>query len=216
MQCKSKFLRSAFGIFIGIAITFPLLTGLVFSQALAQGSVPDWGAVIEENQSSASLDMKSYLYLAIAYANTGKLAKAKEAFQSIAKAGYVEFGREVIEENEAKLKRNPGDIVALNCLAFTYYAFERYEAALSEFLKIVALDRGNVWVRQYLALVYGKLGLLDKGIEVLKKAIEIDPRNEYSHLLLGLAYQERKWYLLAMIEFAKAPNAIREVSRLRD
>mgnify|MGYP000865096487 FL=1 len=76
------------------------------------------------------------------------------------------------------------------------------------------LDSGNVWSHNYLAIVYGKLGQVDSGIAQLKKSLEIEPKNEYTHLLMGLAYTEKGQYGNAAKHYIKAPRALKTIIKL--
>jgi len=51
---------------------------------------------------------------------------------------------------------------------------------------------------------------------VLKAALEIDPSNDYTHLLLGLAYREKGWYVLSVLELARARRALSVLRSLAD
>ncbi len=57
---------------------------------------------------------------------------------------------------------------------------------------------------------------LDEAIDVLKAALEIDPSNDYTHLLLGLAYREKGWYVLSVLELARARRALSVLRSLAD
>lgn len=179
--------------------------------AAGVNAVPRWERIIEENKGAPPSDLDAHLLLAVAYANTGKPGPASMEFDLISKSDYTAFRDRVVAENEAKLKVNPGDILALNLLAFAYYSFGQYEASLGCFKRLRELDPRNVWICHYLALVYGQLNRDDEAFSVLCEALRLDSRNEYTHLLLGLAYQKRGQELQALWEFIQAPNALREV-----
>lgn len=175
----------------------------------------DWSAIVAANRSRGPDDLEGRLYLAIAYANQGMVPEAAREFRAIESAGYEEFGREVIARAEQVLDRDPGDIISLNLVAFAYYAFSDFKRSAECFEKLVALDPRNVWTRHYFAVSLSRIGQLDKAIEVLKAALSLDPSNEYTHLLLGLAYREKGWYVLSLLELAQAGRAVRELSTLK-
>ena len=175
----------------------------------------DWSAVVAANRSRAPDDLEGRLYLAIAYANQGMVPEAAREFRAIESAGYEEFGREVIARAEQVLDRDPGDIISLNLVAFAYYAFSNFKKSAECFEKLVALDPRNVWTRNYFAVSLSRIGELDRAIEVLRAALSLDLSNEYTHLLLGLAYREKGWYVLSLLELAQAGRAVRELSNLK-
>ncbi|MGE5592755.1 MAG: tetratricopeptide repeat protein [Betaproteobacteria bacterium] len=174
----------------------------------------DWSAIVAANKGRLSDDLEGRLYLAVAYANQGMVPEATREFRAIEAAGYEEFGREVIAKAEEALAKDANDIVNLNVVAFAYYAFSDFEKSSECFEKLVSLDPRNIWTRHYFAVSLSRIGKLDKAIEVLKGALALDPSNEYTHLLLGLAYREKGWYILSILEFARAGKAIRELSTL--
>lgn len=179
------------------------------------GSRLDWKAVIERNKRAVPGELEAHLYLAVGYANLGMIREATQEFRTIESAGYREFGQEVIGKNERIAKENPGDILSLNMLAFAYYAFGDYKGSALYFERLVGLDPKNVWVHHYFALSLSRTGELDRAIEVLRAALALDPSNDYTHLLLGLAYKEKGWYVLSILELARAGKAVRELATLR-
>lgn len=191
-----------------------LVTGEAAGDSGAGSSV-DWKAVIESNRRAGPGELEVHLYLAVSYANLGMIREAAQEFRTIESAGYREFGQEVIRKNERVVKENPGDVLSLNMLAFAYYAFGDYKGSALCFEQLVRLDPKNVWVHHYLALSLSRIDELDRGIEVLRAALALDPSNEYTHLLLGLAYKEKGWYVLSILELARAGKAVRELATLR-
>ncbi|MDI7246694.1 MAG: tetratricopeptide repeat protein [Bacillota bacterium] len=184
-------------------------------EAPRPGSRVDWSAIVAANGNRAPDDLEGRLYLAVAYANQGRVPEAAREFRAIEAAGYSEFGREVIARAEQVLDREPGDIISLNLVAFAYYAFSNYRKSAECFERLVALDPRNIWTRHYFALSLSRIEQLDRAIEVLKAALALDPSNEYTHLLLGLAYKEKGWYILSVLELARAGRAVRELSTLK-
>lgn len=173
----------------------------------------DWNKILEENDHLSPSDWRGHLLRAISYANTGEILKANEEFALLSSGDYEKNAALVARENSARLAANPDDILALNCMAFSYYALGQDEKAIEQFERLVRIDSKNVWMRHYLAYLYTRVGRLDEGISVLREALEIDPKNEYTHLLLGLAYQKKGWTIAALLELLKAPNARREAQK---
>ena len=164
-------------------------------------------------KSEKTLD--SHLMLAV-LRKLGMIPEATGEFQAIEAAGYDEFGKEVIRESSARVKNSPDDIVSLNLLAFAYYAFGDYPQSVRCFESLATLDPMNVWVHHYYAYSLSRVDRMDEAVDVLKASLDIDPSNEYTHLLLGLAYREKGWYLLSVLELARARKAISALSGLVD
>ncbi len=175
----------------------------------------DWEAIVASNAGAGPGDLEAHLRLAVAYANLGMIPEAASEFQVIGSSGYREFGQEVIARSERLVKEDPGDILSLNMLAFGYYAFDDYAKSARCFEMLVSLEPNNVWVHHYLAYCLSRIGELDRAIEVLKTALALDPSNDYTHLLLGLAYKEKGWYVLSILELARSGRALRELSTLK-
>ncbi len=186
------------------------------AKAQRVGSSVEWESMLKDVRGNPAPDLDAHLMLAVAYANLGMISEATHEFRVIEASGYDEFGKEVICENEENVKHAPDDIVSLNLLAFAYYAFGEYEKSLHCFESLTKLDPMNVWVRHYYAYSLSRAEKMDEAIDVLKAALAIDPSNEYTHLLLGLAFREKGWYLLSVLELARAGKAISVLSGLAD
>ena len=188
-----------------------LLVLAVGTTALAASKV-NWNTIVSQNRSPRNLEQR--LLLGVAYANLGKIEESAAQFEIIGKTNYDAFAREIIKKMESRLSKNSSDIVALNCLAFAYYARNDFRNARNNFQKLVQLDSKNIWSHNYLAIVYGKLGQIDAGIAQLKKSLAIDPKNEYTNLLMGLAYTEKGQYGTAAKYFIKAPRALKTILKM--
>ena len=193
--------------------------GLLHAEAAktkTTGSSVDWESILEGVGKNSVQDLNTHLMLAVAYANLGMIPEATREFRVIEASDYDEFGKKIIRENDEKVKDSPDDIVSLNLLAFAYYAFGEYENSLHCFESLTKLDPMNVWVHHYYAYSLSRADKMDEAIDVLKAAQAIDPSNEYTHLLLGLAFREKGWYLLSVLELARARKAISVLSGLAD
>lgn len=191
--------------------------GLLHAEAAktkTAGSSVDWESILEGVSKNSTQDLNTHLMLAVAYANLGMIPEATREFRVIEASDYDEFGKKIIRENDEKVKDSPDDIVSLNLLAFAYYAFGEYENSLYCFRSLTKLDPTNVWVHHYYAYSLSRADKMDEAIDVLRAALAIDPSNEYTHLLLGLAYREKGWYLLSVLELARARKAISVLSSL--
>lgn len=221
LQSKAQIKHSRI---IRILIVF-VLVWLAFNQGLlhAEGantghsrSQVDWEGILEDVSKGQDEDLNTHLMLAVSYANLGMIPEATHEIRIIESSGYQRFGKEVIRENSEKVKGSPDDIISLNLLAFAYYAFGEYEESLECFESLMKLDPMNVWIHHYYAYSLAMVDRLDEAIDVLKAALEIDPSNDYTHLLLGLAYREKGWYVLSVLELARARRALSVLRSLAD
>jgi len=221
LQSKAQIKHSRI---ILILVVF-VLVWLAFHQGLlhAEGantghsrSQVDWEGILEGVSKGQDEDLNTHLMLAVSYANLGMIPEATHEIRIIESSGYQEFGKEVIRENSEKVKGSPDDIISLNLLAFAYYAFGEYEKSLECFESLMKLDPMNVWIHHYYAYSLAMVDRLDEAIDVLKAALEIDPSNDYTHLLLGLAYREKGWYILSVLELARARRALSVLRSLAD
>jgi len=76
-------------------------------------------------------------------------------------------------------------------LAFVYFANGKKQDAIREFENVLVIDPYNVWAYGYLALIYGEMGDIDKGIELTKKGLSIDKNVAALHLLLSEGYYKK-------------------------
>ena len=195
-------------------LCYAWLSSVEAAKGQGAGSLVDWKSILDNAGRNPDEDLDTHLILAVAYANLGKIPEATREFRVIEASGYDDFGEKVIRENKERVKSTPDDIVSLNLLAFAYYAFGDYPKSADCFESLMKLDPMNVWVHHYYAYSLSRVDRMDEAIDVLKAALTIDPSNEYTHLLLGLAYREKGWYLLAILELARAGKAVSELSRL--
>lgn len=188
------------------------LVFLLIGTATFAASKVNWNQVVTDNKSPRTLEQR--LNLGVAYANLGKIEESAAQFDVLANTNYEVFAREVISKTQSRLAKNKNDILALNNLAFAHYARNEFSKSREHFRTLVSIDSQNVWSHNYLAIVYGKLGQIDTGIAQLKKSLTIEPNNEYTHLLLGMAYTEKKQYGTAAKHFLKAPRAMKTILKL--
>lgn len=187
------------------------LSDIVERAAKATPTRVDWKAILRANLKPAPDDMDARLLVAIALANTGSVVEAKREFDVIGSGDWQSFGARVIRENEEKIRANPGDVLALNKLAFTYSAFGRHEEALVCFKALAILDPKNPNVRNYLAMSYYMIGDMNSAVNVLQGTVRLGIDNQYTHFLLGLAYQKQGKTGAALLEFMKAPAVVKDL-----
>jgi tetratricopeptide (TPR) repeat protein len=167
-----------------------------------------WEGVLRDN--AAGSDPQSLFWAAVAYANLGRIEEARQAFERLDKADPARRVAEPVKAESRRLQAdNPGDLRALNGLAFLAYAEGDYETAGKQFESVVALDPQNPWPRCYWGYSLGKSGRVNEAVKGLEEGVRRFPENEVLHFLLGLAYYHQGSYVRALLQMAKAPRALR-------
>lgn len=205
---------------IGLGVTLLALASLgvalvIPSRGLAEppGEKAYWSELLRqvEGQLKEQPEEPELLFTyAVATANLGRLDDSVRAFRQLENLQRLHGGRELIstEAYQALLAAHPDDLLLLNKLAFLYYAREEYGMASRFFRQACELDLSNEWPRNYLAYCLYRTGDLDGALAVLEEALTLNPHNSYTHLLLGLAYAEKGWYLKSLQELAKGRRAL--------
>ncbi|MDI3280916.1 MAG: tetratricopeptide repeat protein [Bacillota bacterium] len=182
--------------------------------AEASGGEAYWSELLREveGQLKKQPEERELLFTyAVATANLGRLDDSVRAFRQLENLTRLPDGGGdplSAEVYEAQLAAHPGDLLLLNKLAFLYYAREEYGAASRFFRQASQLDSSNEWPRNYLAYCLYRTGDLDGALSALEEALALNPHNSYTHLLLGLAYAEKGWYLKSLQELAKGRRAL--------
>lgn len=167
---------------------------------------------LEGRREEGPLTVDDLFTLAVSYANAGRLKEATETFREIERhEPSLEERHRRVASYAIRYQQNPYDVVGLARLAFAYYAIEEYQSSVEFFQRLVTLDPGNEWVRNYLAVSLYKCNQLDKAIAVLEENLLLNPANPYTHALLGMAYYEKGWYLRALQELSKGRQAIQNL-----
>ncbi len=136
--------------------------------------------------------------MGLCYAKQGKDAEAKAEYEAVI-AKWPEYGKAYtnlaralmnLKEDQAALDaaqkgaEYAGDSGAYNTLGLAQMRFEKFDEAIASFEKSVLLDPQNAWAcnNEALALIRKGEGNLDpiadKALELLKKAVELDPGNK--------------------------------------
>jgi tetratricopeptide (TPR) repeat protein len=88
-------------------------------------------------------------------------------------------------------------------LADLYLSYNRYDEALFEFNKVVALDRENLEARVKIAKVYAKKGFIAKAIEELRSLKNEEPNFAPARIALGVIHYGNGNVLEAQSEWEK-------------
>ena len=115
------------------------------------------------------------------------------------------------------LTLEPKNITALNYVGYISEKLSNYTAAAAYYEQVLDVSTDNLYALNHLGLAYKQLKRYDEGIEVLHKALSIDPRCERPecenlHNYLGLIYLEQGKIGEAIAEFRESirffPNDI--------
>jgi tetratricopeptide (TPR) repeat protein len=91
-----------------------------------------------------------------------------------------------------------------------YFSYQRYDEALFEYNKALALDSDNIEIRLKIARVYSKKGYLSKAFEELRSLKSESPNYLPARMALGLLHYSQGNIIEAQSEWqmvlAKDPN----------
>lgn len=131
-----------------------------------------------------------------------------------------EVSQQRIEANVAslakRLEQNPGDLDGWKMLARSYTSLEKYAEASSAYEKATALkaDDADLWADYAFSLAMAAQKLQGKPVELLKKALQLDPKNPKALELAGNAafeahdYQRAIEYWQALLEIVPANSEV--------
>ncbi len=135
-------------------------------------------------------------------------------------------GRELIENKEYRralrlfehvIAQNPQDRHILDILGFLCYMTGSYKDAADYCTRSLEIKPDNPYSLKGLGLCLVEMDQVDKGIALIRKAIEIDPEFFDAHFDLAVVYMKTKQFGRARQHFEKAktidPNRNREVNR---
>jgi tetratricopeptide (TPR) repeat protein len=131
-----------------------------------------------------------------------------------------------IHELEEALKYEPTNWTALQFMAEQYYRVYDYEKAIESYKKLVEIHPENEQRAYYfIGASYARLGDYLSAETYLNKAIEENPKDDYSHYYLGLVYKAQGDMEGALLMFnklkemnsphadsLKSPNAVKELT----
>lgn len=171
----------------------------------------EWRSVLQA--ASGREDPEGGLLRAAAYINLGRIVDALDEVDALSRLAYRDLARVLVPQYEAAVKASPGDLVALNCLAFGYYALDRMDSAIATLADLGQLDTANPWPRNLLAIAYLAQEQVDAARAAAQEALRLDPRNQYSHLILAVAYYRKHDYLRFLAHYVQGRGAARELER---
>ncbi|NBV41487.1 hypothetical protein EBR96_01795 [bacterium] len=145
----------------------------------------------------------TYFELAMSYAYTGQIEKGWNTLKKIPdyKKNYeTTFAPGVVEKYEALAKQEPTNWKHPFKAAFGYYFQGKKDEAIRSFRRVLEISPNHVWALGFIALIHGERGEVEKGIEIAKQAIRIEPNAAALHALLMAGYAKTGNYWGALQE----------------
>ena len=173
---------------------------------------------------------ESFFYLANIFHRNGDIGKAIKAFKKVLELnpshtdasialsvlyndiGYYEEGQKIFDLAQARIKApgtsRPEDVHINKKFALKHYeladfylVYDRYDEALFEYNKAVALDPENLELRVKVAKVYAKKGFISKAFEELRKLKNEHPSYFPARIALGVLHYGKGNILQAQTEW---------------
>lgn len=182
-----------------------------------------WHSTVRKQQSNSQAHNK----LGIVYAETGRLIKAEDEFNTALRLKsddsvyhynlgnvYFKQGRyyEAIKEYQSALNRKKISADAHYKLGSVYRKLGRLDEAIQEFNEALKQNPYNHVVYNDLGTVYANQGWFDKAVEEFLVAIRLNPSDKMIYNNLGLAYVNLGRFDEAVQAFATSlqlnPNSI--------
>jgi len=151
--------------------------------------------------------------LATAQAMLGKVEESMSSFETLTNLGADDNYAKIIVARYGGKSEYHDDLLIQSFLAFAYYVNKDYPSSVKAFDRVIELDPLNPWPLNYQGFSLYKCGQLDVAVLRLQKSLQLQPNNQYTHGLLGLAYYEQGHFLKAIAQFAKAPGVIKKIFR---
>ena len=170
-----------------------------------------WQGVLEGARSRT--DPEGGLLRAAAYVNLGRIVDALDEAERLSALAYQDVARVLVPRYEQAVAAAPDDVVALNCLAFGYYALDRMDEAIAVLRRLTAADSDNPWPRNLLAIALLTREQYAAARGAAEEALRLDPRNEYSHLILAYAYLHERDYVRFLAHYWRGRGAARELQQ---
>lgn len=193
-----------------------ILMIIFFSLPLSAAEKPNWNNL--KQQSLNKLDEKpkdiklNYDYL-ISLVNLGEIEAAYDVINNLENNFDEKKFIAIISPYLKELVKYPDNILLLNYGAFYGVIVKEYEISIKYFYKILKINPHNHNIRNFLAATYIELEEYENAIKEINKVLEIE-NNEFSHLLLGIIYYEKKNILKAVFEFSKSGSLGRRILKL--
>jgi len=157
-------------------------------------------------------DSCAYKELARFYKDIGDFNRAETQLIAVTSlfpediAGYIDLGdfyringkmEKALEQYSRAVEVDPGNPLGYIGKAFYYKWADRWDEAIYLLKKAALIRPGSVaasYAYEELAVTYRENSLFDKEIEMMRKAISINPRSTYAWRELGIAYLKQQQY----------------------
>ena len=133
-------------------------------------------------------EQQSHYLLALIYSNMGEYEKATQEYTYILK----NFSND-----------NPQSILAYSYLGQLYYSQNQYTKAIKQFEHIYTIQSNNPDIMYLLGSLYNKVKKTNIAIEILKKALTIDPDHSGALNTIAYIYAEENKNLNQALEYVK-------------
>lgn len=177
-------------------------------------------------------NIDAYFYMGNIFHIKGQLGKAIKAFNKVLELdpnhtdasislsvilndiGRYEQAKEVFDKANKKVKKESVGVDDPHInkrfsakhyeLAEMYFSYNRYDEALFEYNKAIALDASNLEIRIKVAKVYSKKGFISKSFEELRRLKSEEPGYIEARIALGLLHYGSGNILEAQSEWSNA------------
>lgn len=172
--------------------------------------------MLEEVTNLNASNSEAYFLIGNIFHIQGNLGKAVKAFNKVLELdpnntdasislsvilndiGRYEDAKQIFDKANEKVKNEPDGIKDPHInrkfankhyeVAELYFSYNRYEEALFEYNKVIALDSENLEARIKVAKVYSKKGYLAKAVDELRKLKSERPSYTPARIALGLLH----------------------------
>lgn len=194
------------GLILKPSMPGPVYGDLVYSKI-------NWDEILKESQyilEKNERDILANFRYSIALANLGLIVEAFENFDYI--KDFISLGdfNSAINPYIDRLDGESDDVLLLNYAAFAAVINADYSNSLKYFKKIIKLEPANIWIRNLLAAAYLELADYNSSKREAKKALEIK-ENNYSHLILAIAYYKTGNYINSLFELHASGDLARKI-----
>ncbi|QTL98295.1 hypothetical protein GM661_10050 [Iocasia frigidifontis] len=175
----------------------------------------DWNRLKEDSLQLVEKEpdniMAKFRY-SIALANLGMIEEALDTFEEIEDTVSIDEFNQVVSPYLEGITLQSEDILSLNYAAFGASINKEYTISIDYFKRIIELEPDNIWIRNYLALVYKEIDNNELAIETCEKALEVK-ENEHSRLILAVIYYDTGHYIKAFFQANRAGSLVKKLLR---
>jgi serine/threonine-protein kinase len=131
-----------------------------------------------------------------------KLAEAHTSL-GVVKSTYEWDWKGAEADYRRALELNPGYAMGHALYAVYLVRTERFNEAIERIQQAWTLDPLSLYINFFMGMIFFYAGREDKAIEILSRAIELDPRVTLAHAIRGMCYGGKSMFEEAMADFEK-------------